>query len=249
MEMAFRSKAQTGALLIVGLSASLFAAEPLAFEVRHRHLRHGAVGALRVGDDRITFEEGGKHKTHSRQWRFENIQQLTLSPEALRILTYEDSQLKFGHDREFVFDKLPEDLVTKLYPMFSRRFDQRFVAALADDQVKALWEVPAKLLHRTGGSHGAIVVGADQVIYQTESPEQSRSWRTKDMEMVSSSGPFDLTITTFELAGSNYAGHKDFHFALKRPLAEAEYDGLWRRVNQAKGLQILNSSTPEGENQ
>ena len=247
--MAFRSKAKIGALLILGLSPSLFAAEPLAFEVRYRHLRHGAVGALRVEDDRITFEEGGKHKTHSRQWRFENIQQLTLSPGVLRILTYEDSWLKFGHDREFVFDRLPEDLARKLYPVFSRRLDQRFVAALANDRVKTLWDVSAKLLHWAGGSNGAIVIGADLVVYQTESPEQSRTWRSKDIDMVSSSGPFDLTITTFELAGSNYAGHKDFHFALKRPLAEAEYDGLWRRVNQAKGLQILNSSTPEGEKQ
>ena len=247
--MAFRSKAQTGAVLILGLSASSFAAEPLAFEVRHRHLRHGAVGTLRVADGRLTFEEGGKHKTHSRQWRFDDIQQLTLSPVAVRILTYEDSHLKFGHDREFVFDRLPEDLAAKLYPVFSRRLDQRFVAAVADNQVGALWEVPVKLVRLTGASQGAIVVGADHIIYRTESPEQSRTWRIKDIDMVSSSGPFDLTITTFELAGSNYAGHKDFHFALKRPLAEAEYDGLWQRVNQAKGLPILNSSIPEGKNQ
>ena len=247
--MALRSKAQIGALVILGLSASSFAAEPLAFEVRHRHLRHGAVGTLRVADERLTFEEGGKHKAHSRQWRFDDIQQLTLSPVAVRILTYEDSHLKFGHDREFVFDRLPEDLAAKLYPVFSRRLDQRFVAAVADNQVGALWEVPVKLVRWTGGSQGSIVVGADHVVYQTESPEQSRTWRTKDIDMVSSSGPFDLTITTFELAGSNYAGHKDFHFALKRPLAEAEYDSLWRKVNQAKGLQILNSSIPEGEHQ
>jgi hypothetical protein len=249
MEMAFRSKAQTGALLILALSASSFAAEPVAFEVRHRHLRHGAVGTLRVTDDRLTFEERGKHKAHSRQWRFGNIRQLMLSPEVLRILTYEESQLKFGHDLEFVFDKVPEDLAAKLYPVFSRKLDQRFVAAVADNQVKALWEVPVKLVRWTGGSQGSIVVGADHVVYQTESPEQSRTWRTKDIDMVSSSGPFELTITTFELAGSNYAGHKDFHFALKRPLAEAEYDSLWRKVNQAKGLQILNSSIPEGEHQ
>jgi hypothetical protein len=249
MEMALRSKAQIGALLILGLTASSFGAEPLAFEVRHRHLRHGAVGTLRVADDQLTFEERGKHKTHSWQWRFDNIQQLTLSSAVLRVLTYEDSQLKFGHDREIVFDMLPEDFAAKIYPLFSRRLDQRFVAAVADNQVKALWEVPVKLDRWIGGSQGAIVVGADHVVYQTESPEQSRTWRTKDIDMVSSSGPFDLTITTFELAGSNYAGHRDFHFALKRPLAEAEYDSLWRRVNQAKGLQILNSSIAERENQ
>jgi hypothetical protein len=67
--------------------------------------------------------------------------------------------------------------------------------------------------------------------------------------MISSSGPFDLTITTFERSGENYAGHKDFHFQLKRPLTEAEYEGLWRKVNQAKGLQILNSSKSSGEKQ
>jgi hypothetical protein len=32
--MAFRSKAQAGALLILGFSTSLFAAEPLAFQAR-----------------------------------------------------------------------------------------------------------------------------------------------------------------------------------------------------------------------
>jgi hypothetical protein len=184
-------------------------------------------------------------REHARQWRFDDIEQLTLGPAVLRILTYEDPRWKIGSNREFVFDNLPEDLAARLYPVFSRRLDQRFVAALADDPVPALWEIPAKLLERTGGSQGAILVGGDRVVvYRTELTEQSRTWRIPDIEMVSSSGPFDLTITTFELAGSNYAGRKDFHFALKRPLTEAEYNGLWRKVNQAKGLQILNSSIP-----
>jgi hypothetical protein len=238
--MAFRSKAQTIALLILSLSGASLAADSIAVEVRHRHLRHGAGGVLRVGDDRITFEEGGKHREHARQWRFEDIEQLTLGPTVLRILTYENPRWGIGSNREFVFDNLPEDLATKLYPVFSRRLDQRFVAALADDPALALWEVPVKLLQRTGGSQGAILVGGDRVVYRTETLEQSRTWRIPDIETVSSSGPFDLTITTFELAGSNYAGRKDFHFALKRPLSEAEYNGLWRKVNQAKGLQILN---------
>ena len=247
--MAFRSKAQISSLLILGFSAWLLMAEPLAFQVRHRHLRHGTEGILRIGDGGISFQEGGKHEAHSREWRFEDIEQLTLSPTVLRILTYEDQRWKFSRDREFVFDNLPEDLATRLYPIFSRRLDQRFVAALADDQVKPLWEVPAKLLHQAGGSQGTILVGSGRVVFRSESPEQSRTWRISDIDLVSSSGPFDLTITTFERAGMNYASHKDFHFELKRPLAEAEYNGLWRNVNQAKGLQILNPSTQEGEKQ
>lgn len=245
--MALRTKAQIGTLLMLGFSTSLLAAEPLTFKVRHLHLRGGTEGILRVGDDGIAFEEGGKHRADSRQWRFENIQQLTLSPSVLRILTYGDSRWKFGHDREFVFDCLPEDLATRLYPVFSHRLDQRFVAALADPEVSPRWEMPAKLIHRTDSSQGSILVGADRVVYRTESRGQSRTWRIKDIDVVSSSGPFDLTITTFELAGSNYAGHKDFHFALKRPLVEAEYNDLWQNVNRAKGLQILNSSIQTGE--
>lgn len=247
--MALRSKAQACALVILGFSASILAAEPVTFQVRHRHLRHGTEGVLRVSDDGIAFVEGGKHQAHSRQWRFEDIEQLTLSRDLLRILTYEDSHWRFGHDREFVFDRLPEDLASELYPTLSRRLDQRFVAALADGQVKRSWEVSAKLLHRTGGSQGNIIVGPDRVVYVTDSPEESRTWRIKDIDLVSSSGPFDLTITTFERSGANYAGHKDFHFELKRSLAEAEYNDLWRLVNQAKGLQILSSSTQAGEKQ
>jgi hypothetical protein len=249
--MAFRSKAQIGALLILGFGASLLAAEPLTFQVRHRHLRQGTEGTLRVEDSGIAFEEAGEHKSHSRQWRFEDIEQLTLSADALRIVTYEDQRWQPGHDREFVFDHLPPDLAAKLYPIFSRRLDQRFVAALAlaDDPLKPLWEAPAKLVHFTRGAQGVVLVGGDRVVFRTASPEQSRTWRIADIDMVSSSGPFDLTITTFERAGGNYAGRKDFHFELKRPLTEAEYNGLWRIVNQAKGLRILNASIPEGEKQ
>ena len=93
------------------------------------------------------------------------------------------------------------------------------------------------------------MAGADRVVFRTAAPGRSRTWRLRDIDTVSSSGPFDLTLTTFERAGANYAARKDFHFQLKRPLAETEYNGLWRKVNQAQGLQILNSSTQTGEKQ
>lgn len=54
--MAFRSKAQAGALIM----AMAFAAHAQTFRVRHRHARHGAEGVLRLSEEGITFEEG-KH--------------------------------------------------------------------------------------------------------------------------------------------------------------------------------------------
>jgi hypothetical protein len=213
--------------------------DPVTVEVRHRHVRHGSEGVLCVGDDSIAFEEGGKHKDHSRKWHYNDIEQLTLSPDVLRILTYENSRWKFGGDREFVFDSLPEDFATKLYPIFSRRLDQRFVAALADD-INVLWQVPVKLLRLVGGSQGALLVGTDHLVYRTPTREGSRTWRIGDIDMISSSGLFDLTIVTFERSEGSYTDHKDFHFQLKRPLTEAQYEALWRKVNQTKGLKILN---------
>lgn len=196
--MAFRSNAQAVAFLILAFGMPLEAAEPLVFPVRHRHLRHGAEGTLRVGDDGITFAEAGKFEAHSREWRFEEIEQLTLSPDTLRILTYEDQHWRFGRDREFVFDALPKDLAARLYPYFSLRLDQRFVAALAVAPINPLWEIPARLLHRAGSAQGSMLVGPERVVFRTASPGESRTWRIHDIDMVSSSGPFDLTITTWE---------------------------------------------------
>ena len=46
----------------------------------------------------------------------------------------------------------------------------------------------------------------------------SRTWRYQDIENISSSGPFQLTITTFERAKTHYGDLKGFNFELKRPL-------------------------------
>jgi hypothetical protein len=240
MEMAFRIKAQAIALLIwlpaLAVGQALSPANPLRFRVRHRHIRNGAEGILRVESDSIVFEEPGKHKAHSREWKFEDIRQLTLGQKMLRIQTYEDQRWQPGRDREFVFDELPKDLADQLYPLFSRRLDQRFVAALAEGPAQPEWQIPAKLLHATGGFQGVILVGRDRVVFRTTTDGQSRTWRIGDIDSVSSSGPFDFTITTYE---------NDFRFELKQVLPEARYEELWRTVNRAKGLQILNRKDNE----
>lgn len=61
---------------------------------------------------------------------------------------------------------------------------------------------------------------------------RSRTWRIQDLENVSSSDPFDLTVTTHE---------REFRFQLKQALNEARYQELWLRVNRVRGLQILSA--------
>ena len=230
--MALRIEAAINAFLIFGAGAAM--AQPFTFQVRHQHFHGAAVGVLRVTLDSITFEEMGKKKKHSRQWDFKDIQQLFLSPTQLRILTYEDQKWQFDRDRDYVFDHLPEDLSKTLYAMFAVRLDQRFVAALPDPAVRPQWQMGAKLLHGLAGSEGALLVADDRIVYQTEAPGESRTWRLLDIENISTGGPFDFSITTEERSDFRHARPTEFRFQLKEPLAENRYNELWRKIQEFK---------------
>ncbi len=227
--MAFRTETTTGARLVLwlALAATAFAE---TYPVQHRHLRHAGAGTLRIDASGIAFMEPGKQASHSRDWKYEDIQLLTLSEKSLRIRTYEDQKKQLGRDLVYDFDGLPADLAKTWYPVFSKTLDQRFVAALADPPLQPEWQVPAKLLHGNSGSQGMLLVGKDVLVYQCTQPGESRTWRLKDILNTSRAGVFYLTLNTHE---------KDFRFQLKQPLPEARADELWRRVNQVNGLQIL----------
>ena len=98
-----------------------------------------------------------------------------------------------------------------------------------------------KHLQRFGGDEGVLQVGPDEIVYKSADKAESRTWRYEDIENISSSGPFQLTITTFERAKTHYGSLKGFNFELKQRLEEARYNDLWLRLNQSKGLKILNS--------
>jgi hypothetical protein len=237
--MAFRNKAATRACVTAAgivLAAGLLPAQGGAWEVRHRHLHKGAMGTLRISDAGVAFEEHGKGSKCSRTWSYDDIQQLELSPDRLTIVTYEDQRKQFGRDRVFVFDELPAELAGAIYPMFSSKLDQRFVAAIADERVTPEWQIPAKLVHGRSGSQGVLEMADDRIVFKTSEQEDSRTWRITDIENVSSSGTFDLTINTHE---------RDYRFQLKQPLPEDSYRRLWRRINLADGLEILSSASGE----
>ncbi len=178
-------------------------------------------GVLRVSADSIAFEAAAKHKERSRQWKLDDIRQLTLGSTFLRVQTYE------GRNRKYVFDPVPRALAEKWYPVFSTQRDQRFVAALADERIPAEWEVPVKLRNKV---QGVLLVSASHLVFRATPDGESRTWRIGDIESVASAGRFDLTVTTRE---------KEFRFDLKRALSEARYQELWRAVNRAQGLEIL----------
>jgi len=236
--MAFRIETRIGLILV---SAALVAGAQNV-PVRHKHWRGGGNGELLVSRDGVSFTESGKGQRHSRTWKYAEMQQLELSADTLRILTYEDQKWKLGRDREYVFDQLPQGFAQTFYAQWRDRLDQRFIAGLPDKDVGSLWEIPAKLLGRFEGSEGIIRVGRDRIVYQTRESKQSRTWRFADIENIASAGPFDFSVVTREHQGAWNAGGREFRFQLKGPLPEERYNELWRRLNASKESVFIQSS-------
>ena len=233
--MAFRSQKAIGAFVVLVSCGIVAPAEQLTIPVRHPHLRKGGTGEIRIGESSIAFREKGKKQKHSREWAFDEIQQLYLGSNSLRILTYEDVRWKLGSDREIEFDQLPEGAAQRIrYAVRGVMDERRLVAALPDPQIKPAWQVKVKLLEGRSGSEGVVLVGNDSIVYKSEEPNVSRTWNFTQIENVSSSGPFDLTITTFERDGSRFAGRRDYSFQLKTELPQERYNTLWRELNKSQ---------------
>jgi hypothetical protein len=254
--MAFRIETRTRALLIglALLTPAAFAQQEFQYEAWHGHSRPphikraGNLGTLTITNVGVSFEETTKDgkNPHSWRWDYQDIQQLKIAPKSLTVLTYKDNKWKLGADREYEFDLVSDKTFEDAYNMLKKRLDQRFVAAIPDSLSAALWEIPVKHLLRFGGDEGVLQIGTDEVVYNSLKQGESRSWRYQDIENISSSGPFQLTVTTFEHAKTHYGSLKGFNFQLKHRLEETRYNDLWLRLNQSKGLKIVTSYKESG---
>jgi hypothetical protein len=237
------------AVLLLATAAVTWGQTTFEFDVRHER-------ALRDHPGRVTFDERGveyrqvltakqakkkkQPKLESARWDYQDIQQVWLAQDKIVLVTYRDRKWFLGIDREFEFYVTGKDQpLTPVYELLKNKLDQRFVAAVADPNVTAEWEIPAKLLGTIQGSEGVLRVGADRIVYQTSKKNQARTWRLEDLENISTSGPFQLTLTTYERAISHYGGMKGFNFQLKQRLDSKRFDELWRRLNRDKGLEFL----------
>ena len=246
-------RAEKGVIACIGglfFAPAAFTQQSFQYDVWHGHSRPphikkaGNIGSLAISDAGVSFEEkypSGKKPRHAHAWHwsYQDIQQLKIAPKSMTVLTYKDNKWKLGADREYEFDLVSDNTFQDVYPLLKNRLDQRFVAALMERPANVLWEMPVKHLLRFGGDEGVLRVGADSVVYSSEQKDVSRTWRYEDIDNISSSGPFQLTITTFERAKMDYGSRKQFNFQLKQRLEEAQYDELWLRLNESKGLKVL----------
>ena len=214
--MALRSEK---AACIVALAVLPLAAQEFRYEVRHDHLVKSGRGVLVFDDAGVAYSEA-KHKF---QWPWREIQRLELAPRQVRVLTYQDSRWRLGKDREFRFELVDRGGAdfSQVYAHLRDRLDQRLVAALPDEAVAPLFEIPAKRLGTVAGSQGTLLFGADRIVFRTPRRNESRTWRYRDIDNLSTTGPFELTLTTYEGI---------FRFQLKERLEEARYNDLWSKI-------------------
>lgn len=253
MEQRSQKAIARASLVVFALAAATLQAAEFRFQALHDHLlvRKDQPATLVVDEHGITFQEQSRKKKtpdqlHHGHWGYQDIEQLYLSPEKIRIVTYQDRKWALGLDQEYEFKLLPGQDVRPVYEMLKARLDRRFVAAVADEQVQALWEIPVKLLGKLSGSQGTLRFAGDRVVYVTDRKEASRTWRYQDIENISSSDPYQLTLTSFERASTHYGSRKGFNFQLKQPLDEKRFNLVWRKLNAVHGLELLTSIPEKG---
>ena len=240
--MALRSQKAIG-VVIAGLFFALTGyGQPLwTADVIHDHWKGQCRGTMVVTAEGISFRQSApKEKPadiHQWNWPDDDIQQLTITSEQITVLTYADrSWVRLGTDRSYRF-RVPADRTRELSDSLRARLQSRLVVALAEVVNDTLWEVPVKRLGAISGSQGRLVVGRNRIVFEsTQNAASSRTWMYDDIENVSTTGPFELTITTQERDRSQYGSIRAFTFQLKRPITARQYDDLWYAINEKKGL-------------
>ena len=207
--------------------ACAMAAAAAQFPMRHRHLRGGCEGTLDVSESGVRFTGP---KGHAWQWTLDQIRQLQLAPDRIVVMSYDNGRLP-GTARSYEFDGAAP--AAGLYALLRNRMDQRLVAEFAPPDA-APWSLPVKHIGRAG-SLGTLEFAADLIAYRTSATDESRTWRYADIAGISTSGPFQLTITTLERAPAQYGGRKDFNFELRQPISENQYNDLWLRIETMNG--------------
>lgn len=203
-----------------------------AATVWHKHVHGGAEGSLEITAAGVTFQD----KKHEGKWKWDEIQQITLSKDELLLLTYEDRKLLFGRDREYRFQDLPEGFASSVASVLQTNLQGRFISAIAPAG-EPLWQVPARLLESNKGTLGTLAYRPGTLSFT--GGDKTRQWPIEEIENISSSAPLELTVATYEKYGRLHGGNRQVRFQLRGPMRQEQYQELWSAVNRVQGLQVL----------
>lgn len=241
--MAHRSQKAIG--LIIALLSLPLTGQELKYTVRHERLLKDQRAELAFTEIGLSLRKldnkpGKSGDSQTSVWPYEDIRQLVLSGRKVVVLLYRDRSPWFlGVDKEYELTLDPGANITPAYGFLKSRLDRRLVAVLANSEAAVTWELPAKRLGLIRGAEGVLRFGPDSMVFETKTKNQSRTWRMEDIAGISSSDPYEITVTTYERALVHYGSRKVFHFQLKQPMDPKRLDLLWRRLNEANELTYL----------
>lgn len=207
-------------------------------KVRHDHFMGGCNGTLVLDERGVRYETN--HQTDARSWSYEDIKEFEIERDRrIKLYSYEDrSNWRLGADKIFEFTWSDESISSQQVYEYLRSHTRRPVAAsLIPAEVGPVsFDLPAKHLGILKGNQGRLQFSGGGIVFRASKERGSRSWRYEDLESISSAGPYDLTLTTYEQQRFHYASRRAYNFQLKEALPRDSYDALWRMVNQKKEL-------------
>ncbi len=213
----------------------------VALQVRHDHALGGCIGTLLMDERGVRYET--KHQKDAMTWSYEDIKQFQIGPDRrINLHTYEDrSNWRLGADRVFEFTWAEETItVQQVYNSLASQTKRPIAALLTPAEVGSIrFDLSVKHLGILKGNQGRLQFSESGIVFRASDDRRSQSWRYEDMESISSGGPYDLTLTTYEQQRFHYASRRVYNFQLKEPLQRDRYDSLWRFVNQKKGYGFL----------
>lgn len=234
--MELRSQTQRLCLTLLLLAAPL-AAEVVEIGAAHGRWPKRAEGVLRLDDDGAAF--AGRTKTRRLDWRWREIQSLELVRDRIIITGYRDRgmvRLYADERAEFRFTGTPA--VESLYAFLAPRMDQRLVARIALPPREELWRAGVKRIRKARGAHGELIIEPARILFVAQGRGESRVWRDSEIDLISSSGPHQLSITARE-------PDTHYDFQLKQALDPKRYEALWLRLNRPRGLALLENQQPK----
>ena len=199
------------------------------FEVKHDHFLGSCGGRLVFGDRTVDYLTD--KKSHSRSWKYEDIQQLEIAPSRITILTYRSRRIEFGRDQAFNFKLVPGTLTDRFRTDVSRKLARPVVSAIIPEKSDARFSIPARHKRIPGGSsQGILEFGETQIVFRAEEPGNSRVWRYEELLSTGSTGPYQFRIGALEKTGGEYGDEKNYLFDLKRRMTSKEYDFIWFKI-------------------
>ncbi|MEJ2096859.1 MAG: hypothetical protein P8Y38_06910 [Deltaproteobacteria bacterium] len=208
----------------------IFLAQPLAaqtLEVIHKKaLWWDGRGKIEISDEGISFI--AEKEEESRSWRYQDIQYFDrISGSEFTILSYEDSSILLGRDRQYHFLITEGELTNEIFYRIRDRLNKPATNREFPDVANARYELPVKHLHTFGGCEGTLKFTEDKIYYITDNRKDASEWRLDtDIQSVWSSNPYELEIHAFDNNRREFSRTRIYKFDLKKPLDPEVYRSL-----------------------